>query len=440
MARTPIHRWLSSSSFTLHNVVNFSLFGDRTGGATIANEQTKIRTAGVLSRMAVYITSNSRNGAIVYRLRVNGSNVNQSVSITASTTGVFSDTSNSDTISAGDLLSMFSDNGGSSGTCLMTSGSMEFAATSGTTQFMAWAANVSLSFVNDWRFGLFHGAQVAATDARSEDRFKTGGSMANFFVYVPTNTRTSTVTFACKKNGSTGNLSISVTASSTGAFEDTSGSDTIASGDDYMYSMNIIAGSNAIAVSCMKVEWSPTSDLSSHLGSHALVASPINFTQAGTFEPLSGKIGQATVEAEHGYIFRSAFLLTNLQIYVSANTTETGTARMRKNAGNGNMAISIGSGVTGYLEDSSNTDSVVAGDRANYHRIKTGTNTLQAYYMSVRLVPVDATTVDDDRAAEVHGQATTNSARGAEIAGKNFPTLTAVQSGIDIELEWTYTP
>src|SRR5690349_17266000 len=84
--------------------------------AAESNAQITRRVPGVESNLYIRVNTNDR-GTSTLRFRINGGDGNQVVSITASTTGEFEDTSNTDTIAAGDLTD-YQITGGAGGTTL----------------------------------------------------------------------------------------------------------------------------------------------------------------------------------------------------------------------------------------------------------------------------------------------------------------------------------
>lgn len=109
---------------------------------------------------------------------------------------------------------------------------------------------------------------------------------------------------------------------------------------------------------------------SANYGGVTLNASTTDFYAYG-----DGTLTNITTETPAQIPFRSAGTISLLGIRVSANTlTGTSTLTLRKNTANGNQTVSIGAGLTGYFEDTVNTDTVVAGDLINY-QLAAGTGT-----------------------------------------------------------------
>src|SRR3989344_6927696 len=97
--------------------------------ATEARTQITYRTAGTLSNLWVYVNTNNLNGSTTIITRKNGENGAQSVSFASSTTGTAEDTTNSDTIAAGDEVNYQYVTGGTTGTISVRTITTVFAAT-----------------------------------------------------------------------------------------------------------------------------------------------------------------------------------------------------------------------------------------------------------------------------------------------------------------------
>jgi hypothetical protein len=81
-----------------------ALQGDGGVTATEAFVQNTALVAGIYSNLSCYVSANTVTAASSYKFRKNGGNGNQSVTITASTTGFFTDASNTDTVVATDTV------------------------------------------------------------------------------------------------------------------------------------------------------------------------------------------------------------------------------------------------------------------------------------------------------------------------------------------------
>jgi collagen type VII alpha len=98
--------------------------GTATGNATEANRQCIVPRSGTVS--ALYIktgTTHSASGSIVFTVRLNGADTALTLTIAASTAaGTFSDTTNSFSVSAGDLLTLKAANGSGTSCSIVSAG------------------------------------------------------------------------------------------------------------------------------------------------------------------------------------------------------------------------------------------------------------------------------------------------------------------------------
>jgi hypothetical protein len=100
-----------AASATVHY---YPIAGTRTANTTELNAQWKIPLNTVFSRLFFEVTTNASTGIVTFRLRKNGADANNVISLGVGVTGWVSDTSNSDSCVAGDLVNI-SIVGGTSG-------------------------------------------------------------------------------------------------------------------------------------------------------------------------------------------------------------------------------------------------------------------------------------------------------------------------------------
>jgi hypothetical protein len=202
--------------------------------ATEVNTQTIFRTAGVLSNMYIRVTADAA-GARTLTTRKNATAGAQTATITASTPGVYQDTTHTDTVAAGDKWN-YSLASGASGICTATVLAVTFAATS-TTCSRVICNNVGVSTAGAvTRYnpvvGLF--SRANATEANAKTRMRKAGTFTNVGFYLTTDNMSSgTNAVGGRLNGAAGALTITTGTSATGFLEDTTHTDTVAAGDDY---------------------------------------------------------------------------------------------------------------------------------------------------------------------------------------------------------------
>lgn len=224
----------STQNATGSTSVSYTTFSG-TWTTTEAQWQCPMRAAGTLSNAAVNVSTASTSTATV-RSRINGVNGTVSISVTASTTGIFEDNTHTDAFVPGDLISF-------------SSTSHSAAAVMGVTAIITWGAalndifgglNIANAFSASNQFiRLLGTSAVVATEALVKLQHGFAGYCKNMRFKIPSggNTMTGTTTFVLRKNGATGKQVVTVGASATGTFEDTTHVDSFAATDDINYMM-----------------------------------------------------------------------------------------------------------------------------------------------------------------------------------------------------------
>jgi len=190
--------------------------------------------AATLDNARAVVTQNNVDNASSVRVDVNGLFGNLDISIAANTTGLFSDTVNTDTLAAsdrvlwrlvpgvgkaGDTLTIFSISVRSSADAYAAIASYNgsIASASATEFFGAVPANVTTPTTTEADF------QTRAEVDETVDRGAIG---------VTANARTTTTTFTFRDTGVDTNIVLSVAGSTTGLIQDTTNSHTLAAADD----------------------------------------------------------------------------------------------------------------------------------------------------------------------------------------------------------------
>ncbi len=209
------------------------------GVALLANEanvKTKYYESGTFSLLTVVISASTTGStSTVIILKNSDVSGNQTLSIGAAATGTFTDSTNTDAVVSGDLWYM-KWGSVSSGSATCSSINIVFDAASNTSTVLGFNRSAGFGLnpvVGTTQIMNLPGSSLQATgnEAFAQDKIKTAGTFKNMYVYVSTNTKVTNTTVGSRVNGSTGALTVSCTASTTGIFEDSSNSDTIASGD-----------------------------------------------------------------------------------------------------------------------------------------------------------------------------------------------------------------
>ncbi len=216
-----------------------------TAPAAETEAQFKLRMAGTLRNLQMYVAGNSRITTSTLESRINSAPGAQSISILAAATGVKEDTTHTDTVAANDLVCSnlaMSTGGGSlvincSGMDLETTsqshrvlGAILKTVNANTTQHYAPSGNMNGSTTeSDYQ-----------VDARMTDTF------GNLTINVITNTLSNAATLTFRKGGADGAQSISIAAGATGVKEDTTHTDGVAANDLINYKLVTITGGTSI--------------------------------------------------------------------------------------------------------------------------------------------------------------------------------------------------
>lgn len=318
------------------------------------------------------ITANDR-GTSTGRVRKNTANGNQSVSITASTTGEFEDLTNSDAVVAGDKLCYSITTGAGGTTFVPTIMSILFSATTNTVErFVGQAVS---STTNRMAFAGVGGGTT--TESRAQLKVKTAGTFKNMLVNYSANTRDSTTTVAFRKNSANGNMSISVLAGVTGEVEDTSNTDTVVIDDLCCMRTDLAAGTGALTQQGTAVDFETTNNKW-----HFMVANAVTGISPGpsitTFIPIGGDLLLNTTgtESDMATDANVNFTASNLECNISVNTiVGDSTLKLRIDGADGTQAVSITSLSTGFFEDTTHSDIISASSQINYSLVTAGAGT-----------------------------------------------------------------
>lgn len=344
--------------------------------ATEANNKLRYRTAGTFSLFYCKINTNGITASSTVTLRKNGANGNSTVSIPSSTTGAFNDLTHTDTIAAGDDVNLQVVTG-ATGTTLgpwaygalfqgTTTGMMKSCmnASSGT-------ATASTSYFRPMAgFFTFTGN---ITEAIWQHRNKAAGTYQNMNIFVSANARGTATTLTFRKNTANGNQTLSIGAGLTGVFEDTTHTDAVVANDLICTDFVTGTGAGTITVYSISNEFVTTNSSADFYSSGGTDNPGVNITR---YNPWQGAETALATEADAQVKAILGGSLSNFNVSVHSNgITAATTLRFRKNTANGNEVISIGSGLTGTFEDTTNTDTVAAADLVNYQYVTGGTGT-----------------------------------------------------------------
>jgi len=241
-------------------------------------------------------------------------------------------------------------------------------------------SSADLSGASTSYFPIFGGVSGGpTTEALTQYKVNDSLTAKNLLFTVSVNANTS-ITARTRKNGANGAMSVTIGASATGTFEDTVNSDSLVAGDIYNY--QIVTQSSSVIFRQFSVTFDHTSSATKVQG---WAGSSVLTSGTSQFYGMNGLLASAT-EASTQFKSEVAFTMSRLAAYISSNSGTTCTIRTRKNGANGAQSLSVGSGSTGYFEQSplSTTDSVAVGDLICLSGANTGASNLTIVFMAVQ--------------------------------------------------------
>jgi len=341
---------------------------DATIGATEANMQVTYRTAGTLSKLWVKVQTNSVNGNTTITVRKNAADGNMTVTFPASTTGIMRDTTNTDSVAAGDKLNFKIVSAGSSGNIKFFAASTVFSATTNTAIRHGGYPQYSPGFDSATYYFPIAGDPAAnPTESNSKFDVNSAGTLKNLFVNVTFNARTSTTTIKSRVNGADGNLVVSIGAAATGIFEDTANSDTLAANDDVNFSLTMGAGAGeSIAL------YGPSVDIVTTTNKFHVITSYAPATGLGLgagYHYIGGTLQEAKTAVANAQIECNLYAkASNLFVNVVSNAlTVATTIDLYLNGAATALTLSVGAGASGQFEDATNVVSLCPTDLLAYH-------------------------------------------------------------------------
>jgi hypothetical protein len=319
------------------------------------------RTAGILSNFNVLVRLNTVSGNSTLNVRKNTADGNLSVSITGSTTGQFSDISNTDTVAAGDNMNFkFVTGTGSSNTITLSQLYLVFNPDDRSLTYSLASASIGASSSSNGvgyvqLSGNYNG-NLVTTEAFVANDINITGTMKNLYVNTIANTKNASSTVRIRKNAGNGNLVVTMGASTTGVFEDTSNTDSIALNDDVCYARDTSASSSgSLSMTILSVEMT-TTDNTFMLNGGTTNGLTTDFNSKW-YTGLSGRLNLSAVISSKTTKMMIKTAISNLTAISSANTcNETTTWYLLKNSVAANGTISITASTTGTFEDTTNTD------------------------------------------------------------------------------------
>lgn len=372
------------------------------------------RATATLSNLFVRITANAITLASTARTRKNLANGGQSVSITALTTGAFEDTTNTDSITGSDEVDVQFVIGATGTTLTPSVVSLVCDTTTGASR-IGNDVVMGLSVASTTSFDSLAGGNVdVATEVDAQLLMREAGDFNDLFVRIATNARTTSTTFAIRKNGA--NLgSVSVGAGLTGVFEATGSLGSVAAGDKVCWGHTTGTGTGTIDLTTRAVEWT----------GYAFFAMGHDFTVAALlqrFFGIGGLDNAQVTEADIKTKCRTGFMARSSYARVLSNTLSAATAITVRRNGTNALSISVPAATTGDFENTADQAQFLAADDINWSVDATGSLTgsiqisLLGVFQALAVRTGQATEADSARTLTRRKTATTGRASEADTA------------------------
>ena len=324
--------------------------------------------AGTLSKLRCFVSANT-SGLATLTLRKNGADGNQTISIGAGVTGVLEDAVNTDTVDTDDVVCLHSIRTVASVT-LSTIG-IVFEPTA-SISYLRHATRSLTQAINLTRFiGLSQQSSTgSATEGPTQLIAQANATLKDLYAIVNSNTNDATSTLISRKNGSNGNLTISVPATTTGTFSDVSNSDSLVATDLVNLQLTTAGTTGSLSINISVGYEAPVTN-AQYIGNNTIGVPPLETNYAGIPTVVAFS---TTAPANFSFPIQGACVLSNLTINVLGNSMDdASTVNLQINGSDGNQTLSIPGAGTGVFSDVTNTDTVVDLDLINY-KVVSGTS------------------------------------------------------------------
>lgn len=390
--------YATASSLTTARFTNLAT-GVRTGAGSTVEERftTTLGAAGTASLLTIIVrTNNYVTNSKTLALRINGATGNSSVTVAAGATGVFQDAVNSDSLAAGDEVSLrVGPNFETNISWLLQSISLKFAASSGTAILWQSLDNTAGTNINNGTASVTRyvplisvGDNVNAFFVTSETNAKTLVKESGTFSYLNTslntNSLTNNATVRFRVNGADGNQNLTLIAGVTGRFEDVVNSDAVIAGQDINASCTTGAGTITANVGSFGATFASSSTGWDARFGTTRTAALVGLAVGDNYLSFAGNSSLSTTRTDNEtYIPRQVYA-HQMAIRVPANVGAASTVSLHIDGADGESTIAIPANTTGSFEDGTGVDSISAGSRVCY-RLSAGNITVAVRYLGVTL-------------------------------------------------------
>lgn len=336
------------------------------GGAQLSLLSTEAHAqspsvAGTWSRLGVLVRANTRSTTTTFRIRINGVNGNSLVSVGAGVTGFLVDTTNSDVVNDGDLVSWQSVNGGSSGAITLNAVSAKFVPTATVGSQLYRSSIDANSSAGNRLMALGHASgNSSLPNVPFAQYAPAAGTLKKLWKYTTANTAVGSTTAKTYINSTTGAATVTHAAAATGLQTDTTNTDSLVSGDQFYALVN---AQNTTGYMGVWLETATTLSQVSSLGSRSMPSSGVT-----EYAPPFGELRNYTTEADAQNQIPFDATIKTLRIYYAVNNNSTPvTWTLRVNGVDTALAVTVpGTGTKTGLFTATGSVAVVAGDLISF--------------------------------------------------------------------------
>lgn len=211
-----------------------------------SSTQCYVRITGSLKYLQARVSSNARTTTTTFRSRINTADGAQSFTVGSGATGLFQDTTNSDAVESGDLINMSWTTGTGTEALTATAVAMSLETSTKESMYCAWQPNgVSTSPGTTYKMPI-HSKLTANSATTYVAKADFDGSFHKIGYLIMENTHTTASTGKIAINGTESTeLAATITAGTTGWFNDLTGTEVMSSGDTINFLLIIGTGGDA---------------------------------------------------------------------------------------------------------------------------------------------------------------------------------------------------
>jgi len=363
----------------------FPLLGCLPTSSCLYEQETQylVRDTLTLSQLFIKVTTNSDTASHLY-CRKNAVNGNQTITIPASTTGTFSDTTHSDSLVSGDLVcsGIYT---GSGGYFSLSGIAYQLQHASSNVPILgSFCASAVGTGGSPYYLNILGMLQAVANETYCQYKVRTAGTLSNLRLYVSANALDQSTPVYSRVNANNGQQSLSIGASATGSFEDTTHTDSVSAGNTIgtLLDASLSNPANSIIFNLHQYKYASASQ---YLGAGDATCYPRDkgFTYyVGIGDDTFGSTGEYAAQVTTPFSWIAANLFASCMTY---NLNQPAPVYFRQNGANTAITISVNG--TGFFEDTTHTVVVNSSDNVNFSYNATAANsgTIALLYIGVEL-------------------------------------------------------